>query len=281
MSSSLRLFHADCLSIIGQIPLHTLKAICTSPPYNLGKVYGPNVGDKMPRGTYLEWCHEWLRGLCLTVAGDGHLFLNVGGIPSDPTIPYDVLAEAIKAGWKLQNHITWVKSIAVSDTLSYGHFRPVTSPRFVNDCVEEIWHLTPLGKSPIERKAEGVGVAYQDPGNAKRWANGADGRRCAGNAWFLPYKTVNASEQKEHPCPFPLELPLRCLRLAGVGPGDWVLDPFMGRGTTGEAALKLGASFAGVELEQEWFTRAEANLNKAKDLREAQPDTKQPLPWVV
>ena len=280
MSPALRLFHADCLEVIGQIPIQTIKAVVTSPQYNIGKAYGPDNDDKLPRPAYLAWCREWLRGLFLAVAGDGHLFLNVGAIPSDTTIPFDVLAVAIKEGWVLQNSISWIKSIAVSDSLSYGHFKPINSPRYLNDCVEMIWHLTPLGKSPIHRKAEGVGVAYQDPANAKRWANGADGRRCAGNAWYLPYQTVQSSAQKEHPCPFPLELPLRCLRLAGVGEGDWVLDPFMGRGTTGEAAHMLGANFAGIENERQWFDIAEANLAKLRDKNEILPGRGE-LPWVV
>lgn len=280
MTSLLRLFHADCLDVIGQIPLHTLKAVVTSPPYGIGKRYSDTNDDKMPRAAYLAWCLDWLRSLYRAMAEDGHLFLNMGGTPSDPTVPYDVLTQALAAGWRLQNAITWVKSIAMSDTLSYGHFKPISSPRYLNDCTEIIWHLTPLGKSPIERKAPGVGVAYQDPSNAKRWANGADGRRCAGNAWYLPYQTVQSSEQKEHPCPFPLELPLRCLRLAGVGEGDWVLDPFMGRGTTGEAALKLGAHFAGIEKEQQWFDVAQANLAKLQDRNETLPGRGE-LPWVV
>lgn len=262
--SNLRLFRADCMTVLGETAPGSIHTVVTSPPYNLGKSYGTYTDD-LPRESYMRWCRDWLSLLLKAVRPDGHLFLNIGASPSDTMIPYDVLQEAVKAGWKLQNRILWVKHIAVSETQSFGHFKPINSPRFMNDLHEEVWHLTPAGKSPIERKAEGVGVAYQDASNAKRWANGGDGRRCAGNAWFIPYSTVQASEQKEHPCPFPLELPLRCLRLAGVKEGDWVLDPFMGRGTTGEAALTLGANFAGIEQEQQWFDVARRNLEPAHE----------------
>lgn len=264
MPPSLRLFHAEVLDVLPQVTTDSIQVVVTSPPYNVGKAYGVYKDDQ-PRDSYLKWSHDYLKELLRIVKPDGHLFLNVGAIPSDPTIPYDVLTEARRAGWVLQNRILWVKSIAVNDTLSYGHFKPINSPRFLNDTNEEIWHLTPTGKSPVDRKAEGVGVAYQDPSNAKRWANGSDGRRCAGNSWFIPYKTVNASEDKEHPCPFPPALPLRCLRLAGIKPGEWVLDPFMGRGTTGEMALDLGANFAGIDMEEEWYRVAEANLQRRVD----------------
>ena len=48
-----------------------------------------------------------------------------------------------------------------------------------------------------------------------------------------------------------------------AGEGAWVFDPFMGRGTTGEAAIQLGANFAGVELGSQWFENAERNIAQA------------------
>lgn len=260
-----RLYHADCMDVIPRIADESLDIVVTSPPYNLKKAYGEACKDNMPRADYMAWTQRWLKALLPKVKpATGHLFLNVSGKPTDPMIPYDVLMEARAAGWVLQNPFVWVKSIAISDRQSFGHLKPINSERFTNDVIECIWHLTPTGNSPIQRKAEGVGVAYQDQSNATRWNSGSDGRRCAGNAWFIPYKTVQGSDQKEHPCPYPMELPLRCMRLAGVVPEEtWVYDPFMGRGTTGEAAAQLGANFAGSEMVETWYHVAEANMKKA------------------
>lgn len=277
--NDVRIFNEKVEVVLPQIPAESVRIVVTSPPYNIGKRYG-DYKDDMPRDSYLRWSRDYLTELLRVVRHeDGHLFLNVGAIPVDPLIPYDVLRMAVEAGWKLQNRIVWVKSIAVSDTLSYGHFKPINSPRFLNDVhehiwhlmpradgplledeQEDIWHLTPTGSSPVERKAPGVGVAYQDQTNAKRWANGSDGRRCAGNAWYIPYETVQATEDKQHPCPFPYALPARALRLAGVKHGEWVMDPFMGRGTTGEAAIDLGAKFCGIDLDAGYCAVADKNL---------------------
>jgi site-specific DNA-methyltransferase (cytosine-N4-specific) len=69
----------------------------------------------------------------------------------------------------------------------------------------------------------------------------------------------------KHEAPFPIELPRRCLLLASK-PGDLVLDPFSGRGTTGYAALQEGRRFLGIELRADW---AEASRQWLQNVRQA------------
>lgn len=57
-------------------------------------------------------------------------------------------------------------------------------------------------------------------------------------------------ERNEHPAPFPIDLPLRAIEASGA---QAVLDPFMGSGTTGAAAVKLGCKFSGIEKDPKWF----------------------------
>ena len=90
--------------------------------------------------------------------------------------------------------------------VSRGHFKPISSQRFLNDCHEYIFHFTKSGRVEIDRLA--LGVPYQDKSNIARWSHtsGRD-RRCRGNTWFIPYETIQ-SRQKErpHPATFPVEL---------------------------------------------------------------------------
>ena len=73
---------------------------------------------------------------------------------------------------------------------------------------------------------------------------------------------------KEHPCEKPLELLQWSLQRAKAEPGQTILDPFMGSGTTGVAALRHGCNFIGIEIEPKYFAiaerriRAEANQRK-------------------
>ena len=79
--------------------------------------------------------------------------------------------------------------------MSRGHFKPINSPRFLNDCHEYIFHFTPRGRTIIDRLA--LGVPYADKSNIARWSHtrGRD-RRCRGNTWFIPYETIHASRER-------------------------------------------------------------------------------------
>ena len=70
-----------------------------------------------------------------------------------------------------------------------------------------------------------------------------------------------AEINNEHPAPFPLELPSRCI-LATTNEGDIVLDPFMGSGTTAVASKLLNRNFIGIELSQNYTKIANERLSK-------------------
>ena len=64
---------------------------------------------------------------------------------------------------------------------------------------------------------------------------------------------------KDHPAPFPLELPINCINLT-TKPNDIILDPFMGIGTTGLAALNTNRNFIGIELDEKYFNIAKERI---------------------
>jgi len=69
-----------------------------------------------------------------------------------------------------------------------------------------------------------------------------------GDVWIFPNVKSKHIEKTEHPCQFPIELPSRLIR-ALSRPGDLILDPFLGSGTTAAAALILGRRAVGSELQ--------------------------------
>ena len=80
-----------------------------------------------------------------------------------------------------------------------------------------------------------------------------------GTIWNI----ATAQLRENHFAAFPLELPRRCI-LLGSSPGDTILDPFMGSGTTGIAATELGRKFIGIEPNREYIAIARRRLKKAK-----------------
>src|SRR5439155_8892861 len=114
----------------------------------------------------------------------------------------------------LQNTILWIKSISIErdlETLSYGHFKPINSSRFLNECHEYVFHFTLSGSVPLDRIA--IGVPYADKTNIARWSHtGGQDKRCRGNTWFIPYKTIRRrAKERPHPATFPTELAAKCV----------------------------------------------------------------------
>jgi site-specific DNA-methyltransferase (adenine-specific) len=271
--SRLRFFLGDCLDVLPTLEPGSIGTVVTSPPYNLGIKYR-SYRDDIPRGEYLAWSEQWLRAAGRAMAEDGSLFLNVGAKPTDPWIPLEV-AQIARTHFRLQNTIHWVKSIAIDREaagsgvglerdVAVGHYKPINSDRFVNDCHEYIFHFTPAGKTRLDRRA--VGVPYQDPSNIKRWAAAGEGLRCRGNTWFIPYDTIQRRDRdRPHPASFPVKVPEQCLRLHGLDRAGVVLDPFLGLGSTAVAAVKLGLDFVGIELDQHYLAEAVRRVKLAAD----------------
>jgi site-specific DNA-methyltransferase (adenine-specific) len=245
--SVVTLHNEDCFKYFPYIPQVSIDCIVTSPPYNIGTKYGL-YDDKSERKEYLYWIQDWLSSIYPLMSDGGSLFLNVGGVPSNPWLPFQILNHI--GNYRLQNVIHWIKSISIGDE-SHGHYKPINSRRYLNDCHEYIFHLTKEGDVPLDRLA--IGVPYQDKSNVKRWS-GKEDIRCRGNTWYLPYQTIQSrKDERPHPSSFPLELPKRCLKLHGVDKIKTVMDPFMGIGTTAVAAIELGLDFVGCEVEKEYY----------------------------
>jgi site-specific DNA-methyltransferase (adenine-specific) len=264
--------HADCLDLFKQLPPHSVDVIVTSPPYNLGINYS-RYQDTLSAGDYLAWTSTWIAAATRVLRPDGSLFLNVGAKPSDPWTALDV-AQAARPHLRLQNIIHWIKSIAIERSstgaaagltrdLAIGHYKPINSDRFLNDCQEFIFHLTPLGSTSLDRLA--LGVPYQDQSNVARWRSAADGVRCRGNTWFIPYETIQRRDRdRPHPATFPSKLPEQCLRLHGLSRIEVAMDPFTGLGSTAVACARLGLNFIGADVDEAYLEEAIARTRDAK-----------------
>lgn len=252
-----RILVGDCVRLLPDMSEGSVDVIVTSPPYNIGLAYH-SYDDAGSRTDYLAWMRQVGLLLKRVLKDDGSFFLNVAGTSSDPWIAADV-AQAMRGLFILQNSIIWVKSISV-DGESSGHFKPINSRRYLNRTHEHVFHFTKAGATALDRLA--IGVPFQDKSNIARWGHAAD-RRCAGNVWFIPYRTIRSRKQRDnHPAPFPVELPERCIKLHGKVDAV-VLDPFLGIGTTLIAAERLGCRGIGIEIDPVYAEAAEARLKEA------------------
>jgi site-specific DNA-methyltransferase (adenine-specific) len=229
------------------LPAASVDVVVTSPPYNLDLAYS-QYDDALAEPAYLDVLTGVATEVRRVMKPDASFFLNISGSNSRPWLPFELIVR-LRPLFVLQNHITWIKSIATGND-SVGHFKPLAGRRFLNHNHEHIFHLTLRGDVQLDRLA--IGVPFKDKSNIARRGHAQDSR-CRGNTWFIPYRTVQSrSEKYNHPGTFPVDLPRWCIRLHGR-PHAVVLDPFAGTGTTLVAAMLENAVGMGIELDANYI----------------------------
>jgi len=274
----------DCIAGMSRLADESVELAVTSPPYNLGIRYS-RYSDRQDRRSHLDWCGEWARQIRRLLKPDGSFFLNIGAAPSNPMLPHE-LVMTLRGLFVLQNTIHWIKSITIEEfcshrpvagqivpTLqtghrpvatnarSFGHFKPINSKRFLNDCHEYVFHFTKSGRVELKRMV--LGVPYQDKSNIARWRHTrGDDVRCRGNTWFVPYETIQSREkERPHPATFPVQLAEWCIKLHGVSCVETMLDPFLGIGNSAVAAQRCGVKkFIGFEIDETYLMEAKRRI---------------------
>jgi adenine-specific DNA-methyltransferase len=232
------LLEGDCLDLLPQIPDRTAKLVVTSPPYNLGKEYE----KRLSLGSYLEQQQRVIHECARLLHPQGSICWQVGNyVDNGEVIPLDVklypIFEAL--GMRLRNRIIW----------HFGH--GLHASRRFSGRYEVILWFTPSEEYTFNLDAIRVPQKYPQ----KKHFKGPRRGELSGNplgknptdVWDIPNVKANHVEKTEHPCQFPVEL-IERLVLAMTDPGDWVLDPFMGTGTTAIAALMHERRAIGAEI---------------------------------
>ena len=269
---NLNLINGDCLKVLPSIAPESFDLVVTSPPYNLNIAYS-QFKDSAPREEFLEWCVSWANAVRRVMTDDASFFLNIGASPSNPLLPHQLilaLTDGENPIFTLQNTFHWIKSITIKTTderqVSAGHFKPINSKRYVNDCHEYVFHLTKSGSVTLDRRA--AGVPYVHKSNIARWGHtGGKDLRCRGNTWFIPYDTIQSRKgERPHPATFPIDLVRLCILIHGNAESTRLLDPFLGIGSSALAAkFQKIQSFTGIELDAEYLNVARQRLEPDND----------------
>jgi len=248
------LYHGDSLELLSQLPDGSVNLTITSPPYCMGKEYENT--DKFE--DFVEAHRKMLPEIQRVTAPGGSICWQVGYHVKDGAIvPLDFLLHGIMeslGGLTLRNRIIWTygHGLHCSDRLSGRH--------------EVIMWYTKLGKHKFNLDA--IRIPQKYPG--KRHYKGPLKGELSGNplgknptdVWDIPNVKSNHVEKTIHPCQFPVALALRLVRALTVS-GDLVLDPYMGSGTSGVAALLEGRRFVGAELKKKYHTVAKERCEEA------------------
>jgi site-specific DNA-methyltransferase (adenine-specific) len=237
LAEGITLYLGDCREILPT--LGKVDAVVTSPPYNMGDHPSSNSGhakslwraDKLPEGY---------------------------GVHTDamPLAEYEIWQRNLLS-------LLWA-SLSPKGAIFFNH-----KPRPRN---RELWiplrlnPNLPLRQIIIWARGGGFNFSHCHFVPTHEWIMifakyefefKSRGATSCGDIWYIP-----ASPDSEHPAPFPVELALRCIEPTNC---QLIADPFMGSGTTGVAAVKLGRKFIGIEIEPKYFDIACRRIQDAID----------------
>ncbi len=240
--------------LLPQIPDGLVKLVVTSPPYNIGKPYE----KKLHLDDYLEQQREIIAECVRVCHDEGSICWEVGNyVDNGEIIPLDILLYPVFASFNLhlRNRIVW----------HYGHGLHA-SKRFSGRYEVILW-FTKSDRYTFNLDAVRVPQKYPN----KKHFKGPNRGKLSGNpmgknpsdVWEIPNVKSNHIEKTIHPCQFPVELVER-LVLALTNEGDWVLDPFMGVGSTAIAALMHQRKVIGAEIMVEYAKIARERIALAE-----------------
>jgi site-specific DNA-methyltransferase (adenine-specific) len=250
--------NGDCRSVLAGMDPDSVDLIVTSPPYadRRASTYGGPAPDD-----YVAWFLPIAEQLKRVLRPDGSFILNIKEGVRDGerlTYGYELVLALKKQGWRWVEEFPWVKANSF----------PGRWPNRFRDAWERCYHFTrnptftmnqadvmiPVGdwaakggKRRDERQESSTGSGFGV--NRANWAQ--RDTVLPDNVLRLATETTN----KGHSAVFPVGLPAWFVKLLS-NPGDLVLDPFCGSGTTGVASLQLGRRFIGVDLKPDHFELA-------------------------
>ena len=242
----------DMLQVCPLLPEKCVDLLIADPPYNLTKTFANDVFSRRSEDEYEAYTRRWLQAVRPLLKDDATVYVCCDWA-SGLTVGR-VLAEF----FTVRNRITWQRE------------KGRGAERNWKNGMEDVWFAT-VGDAyafrlDAVRMRRRVIAPYREDGAPKDWIQTPEGRfrdTCPSNFWddvTVPFWSM--PENTAHPTQKPEKL-LAKLILASSDPGDLVLDPFLGSGTTSVTAKKLGRRYVGIEAQPQYCVWAEQRLERA------------------
>ena len=252
LSQSVVLFYGDCLDLLKTIPDETIQLIVTSPPYNIGKEYE----KRLRLDLYIEQQERVIKECIRVLNPKGSICWQVGNyVEKGAIIPLDTILYPIFSHFnlKMRNRIVWrfEHGLHCSKRFS-GRYETIVWFTKTDDFVFNLDNVRVPQKYP--------GKKYFKGPKAGQYSCNPLGKN-PGDVWDIPNVKSNHIEKTDHPCQFPVAL-IERLVLSMADEGDWVLDPFVGTGTTIISAIRHGRKGAGAETVKKYIDIAKERIKK-------------------
>ncbi len=236
---SLKVYVGDCRKVLGRLPslVGTVDMVFADPPFNWNRAYD-KWDDSMPREDYLAFTYEWLGACNRALRPGGAFWVN---IPDDTAA--EIVVHLKQLGLEMENWCIW-----------HYRFGQNTKARFINSKVHALWFVKPGAErtwnSQQVLEPSDRATTYFDPRTMDKKDGMPAGMRVPMDVWYGRYwgriQGNNKERRGNHDNQLP-EVYLERVIQACSNPGELILDPFLGSGTTGVMAHHLGRRFIGCE----------------------------------
>jgi len=235
------IYCGDAIQILDSWPAGCVHLAFADPPFNIGYVYD-GYRDDVPDEQYVEWTRRWMAACQRVLRPDGSFYIAIGD-----DFAADVRILARELGLHLRNWIIWHYTFGQNAQTKFG--RAHTHIFYFTRHPRNFTFNDHLLRFPSARHTE-----YQDLR--------ADPRgRLPDDVWDEFPRVCGTFRERAgfHGCQMPEALLMRIV-LASSNPGDIVLDPFVGSGTTAVVAKRLGRRYVGIDISETYVERARQRL---------------------
>ena len=241
-----RIICGDCIEVLGKVHEPFADLIFADPPFNIGYKYDKYY-DKVKSKNYIAWTKEWMTACKKALMPHGSFYIAIGDeYAANVKIIADDL-NLVMRNWIVW-HYTFGQQLKKKFSRSHTHIF-----YFVNDKNNFTFNNHAV-RVPSDRQ-----LIYND----KR-ANPAG--KMPDDVWDEYPRVCGTFKERAgwHPCQMPESLLKRIIAVSS-NPGDYVLDPFSGSGTTAAAAYQLGRNYVGVEISQKYVENAKKRLAQLRN----------------
>lgn len=244
-----KIYIGDAETILKKLPDNFFQLMVTSPPYWNVRDYGHpgQIGLNDSLEEYLERLYKVWKQVVRVLLPDGKIALNIGNIYySEQGEKRRTTANLSLLTWQQLNSfkelrfmgtIYWQKTTSRDGSVLFGSY-PYPTNFMISNAVEPIHVFRKIGERKVSKEIKELSKVTKE-----------DFRKFRDAIW----NDINGVED-EHCAAYPKELPARLIKMYSYV-YDWVLDPFLGSGTTMLAARELGRNSVGIELNSKYLKR--------------------------
>ena len=269
------IIRGDCIQLLNDGPEGWVDLVFADPPFNIGYLYH-GYNDQRNTEDYLKFSHDWMKAVHRALKPNGSFYLAIG---DEYAADLAVIARR-QLGFHMRNWIIWHYTFGQQTQRMFAkshthilYFSKTDDVKAITFNADAVRVASARQTTYADVRANPKGKLPDDTWYLRPQETGPEYFNPDGDTWSVS-RVCGTFKEREgwHGCQMPIEV-LKRIILASSNPGDIVLDPFNGSGTTTVAAAVLGRKYVGIDQSEEYVKFAQKRLEHTLEQAKAKPDS--------